>query len=117
VTYVGPNPYPWASPPYLQGYTTLWPEMGGTPVPANVLPGIRDDHGHAPGWRQPYVFNYIAADQVYQFQCPYYRNNQWVQLKPISGTIPIGRVVNYTNNNIWYNEITKSGLMALINLP
>jgi len=117
VTYVGPNPYPWASPPYLPGYTTSWPSTGLTPVSASVS-GLSDDHNHAPGWQTPYAFNYIGSDQKYQFQCPYYQNNQWIQLDPPSGTLPIGRVVNLTNGALpWTYQITKSGLTASINLP
>jgi hypothetical protein len=117
VTYVGPNPYPWASPPYLAGYTTTWPELGGTPIPASDS-GLQDNHSHVPGWLKPYVFNFAASDQRYQFQCPYYQNGQWVQLMPIVGTIAISRVVSLTNGAPpWTYEITKSGLSASINLP
>jgi hypothetical protein len=117
VTYVGPNPYVWASPPYLPNQFTAWPEFGGTPTSAtNGTPGIRDDHGHAAGWLAPYVFKFTGSDQVYQFQCPYYQNNQWVQMMPISGTIPISRWVEPVNG-VWTYQITKSGYSTSINLP
>jgi hypothetical protein len=117
VTYVGPNPYPWPSPPYLANQVTPWPELGLTPVSANN-PKLNDDHGHAAGWQTPYVFKVVASDQVYQFQCPYYQNNQWVQLMPINGQIPIDRVVSLPNGNPpWTYTITKSGQSASMTLP
>jgi hypothetical protein len=117
VTYVGPNPYPWASPPYLAGQSVPWPYLGLTPIPASDS-GLQDTHYHAQGWLKPYVFDFSASDQVYQFQCPYYQNSQWVQLMPIVGTIAISRVVNLTNGAPpWMYQITKSGLTASINLP
>jgi hypothetical protein len=118
VTYVGPNPYPWPSPPYLANQVTPWPFLGGTPISANNPVGLKDDHGHADGWQTPYVFKVVASDQVYQFQCPYYQNNQWVQLMPINGQIPIDRVVSLPNGNPpWTYTITKSGQSASMTLP
>src|SRR5262249_28673281 len=97
------------------GYTTLYPETGMTPVSASVS-GLVDDHYHAPGWTKPYVFKVVASDQQYQFQCPYYLNNQWIPMMPVTGTIPITRVVNL-NGPAWYYQITKSGLSPSVALP
>ncbi len=116
VTYVGQSPtYYWPTPPYVV-YTSNNPETGGTPVSATV-PGLVDDHGH-PGFVTPYKYVGVSSDQRYQFQCSYYQNNQWVQLLPLTGTIPITRIVSYKNGTTtWYYEITKSGLTASMNLP
>jgi hypothetical protein len=117
VTFVGPNPYPWASPPYLPNQSVTWPSTGMTPISA-TYGGLQDNHGHADGWLTPYKYNAASSDQVYQFQCPYYQNNQWVQLMPISGQIAITRVVNLTNGNTpWTYQITKSGYSTSMNLP
>jgi hypothetical protein len=117
VTYQGPNPFPWPSPPYEAGNVTYWPDTGNTPVAATVQDGIKDDHGHVL-FQTPYVFKYVASDQKYQFQCTYYQANQWVQLMPISGTLAIGRVVNITNGSPpWTYQITKQGHTASAILP
>lgn len=119
MTYVGAvgGEYYWISPPYVAGATTMNPDYGMTPVSASAGIGLQDDHGH-PGFAKPYKYNTVSSDQMYQFQCPYYNSNQWVQMWPLVGTLPITRVVNYTNGNqIWYYEITKSGMTAAGNLP
>jgi len=118
VTYVGPNPYSFATPPYAPDTPFYWPYLGYTPVSATIgTPGLQDDHGHW-SFQGPYVFNASSSDQKYQFQCPYYQNNQWVQLMPISGTISITRVVNLTNGAPpWTYQITKYPYVASMNLP
>jgi hypothetical protein len=119
VTYVGGilgGLYYWPSPPYAAGTATNDPEYGGTPISANSF-GLVDDH-YPKSFLKPYKYAGVNSDQVYQFQCPYYNNNQWVPMWPLIGTLPITRIVNYTNGNqIWYYEITKSGMTAAANLP
>jgi hypothetical protein len=115
VTYVGPNPYVWASPPYAAGYAQAWPYTG-YPGAASAY-NLVDDHGHVP-FQGPYQFNSSSSDQKYQFQCPNYQNNQWVQIFPTSGTIPITRVVNLTNGALpWKYQITKYPYTTSMNLP
>jgi len=112
VTYVGPNPYSFRSPPYVADTPIYWPYKGYTPVSGTTgTPGIQDDHGH---WslnsaQQPYVVEDTASsDQVYQFTCTNYQPNVWTQLMPISGQIPITRLVRSTNGAPpWTYDITK----------
>lgn len=120
VTYVGPSPFPWASPPYVPGVTSPNPTTGGGPTPGNLgtSNGIVDDQLHI-AFQGPYKFNFVASNQLFQFQCPNYQGNAWTQLFPAGGTIPISRVVNYYTDSptVWYYEVSKSGLDARANLP
>jgi hypothetical protein len=115
ITFVGPNPYPWASPPYLPNQLVVWPDHGLTPI-SGTLGGLQDDHGHADGWLKPYVHNLSTSNQVYEFQCLYYQNNTWTRLMPLNGTIPITREIKQ-NSTTWSYTISKSGLVAIGNLP
>jgi hypothetical protein len=125
VTYVGPNPYYFASPPYAidpatgQPYFSYSPTTGYTPVSATTgTPGLQDDHSHPP-FQGPYTYNNSSSDQVYQFACTNYQPNVWTQLMPASGQIPITRVVE-TVNGTWTYQITKyfnAAYVASTNLP
>jgi hypothetical protein len=115
ITFVGPNPYPWASPPYLPNQTVVWPDHGLTPGPA-TSGLLTDNHGHANGWLKPYAYNAATSNQVYEFSCTTYKPSQWTSLMPLSGTIPISRVVSESGTT-WSYKITKSGLTAVGNLP
>jgi hypothetical protein len=72
VTYVGPNPFVFASPPYAPGYSFNWPLLGEQGPASATL--IIDNHSHPP-FQGPYKFDTSSSDQKYQFQCPYYQNN------------------------------------------
>ncbi len=122
VTYVGPNPYSFATPPYAAQNPIYWPYTGYTPVSATTgTPGLQDDHGHWP-FQGPYVANTSSSDQVYQFTCTNYQPNVWTQLMPVSGQIPITRLVRSTNGAPpWTYQITKYTnsypYVASMNLP
>jgi hypothetical protein len=110
VTYPGYVPgqqlqYWWKTPPYINDWTPN-PDTGYTPGPATAG-GLSDDQLHK-GFLQPYATDAFTADQVFQFQCTYYKNNQWVTLLPQSGTIAIRRVVS-VNGTTWQYTVTKSG--------
>jgi len=103
--------YYWTSPPYINTYTDNPTTFGG---PGNGA-GLVDMQTNVT-FQKPYVANTVTSNQVYQFQCPYYQNNQWVQFAPQSGTIPITRVVQQVNGT-WQYTITKSGSTATGILP
>ena len=119
VTYVGPNPFPWPSPPYLPQQVTVWP-VTGTVIQATALTGLQDNNGHAAGWRKPYVYKVVSSDQVFQFQCSTYKPGVWTPLMPLNGAIPIDRTValfNFGPSEYWQYSITKSGKSASATLP
>jgi hypothetical protein len=95
VTYPGYVPgqqgrYYWTSPPYFNTFTDN-PDTAGTPVSATVgSTGLVDTQGNV-GFAKPYVADNVTSNQVFQFQCSNYQNNQWIQLFPQSGTIGKGR--------------------------
>lgn len=104
--------YNWTSPPYTNTYSSN--PTTGTPGPASGG-GLTDTQGNV-GFVKPYTANSVTSNQVYQFQCPYYQNNQWIQFAPQSGTIPITRVVQQVSGT-WQYMITKSGSSATGILP
>jgi hypothetical protein len=117
VTYPGYVPgqqlfYYWTSPPYVNTDVPN-PSTGGQ-GPANAA-GLTDTQSN-PGFAKPYKTDSVTSNQVYQFQCPYYQNNQWVQFAPQSGTMPITRVVQQVSGK-WQYTITKSGWSATGILP
>jgi len=113
VTYPGYVPgvqghYFWASPPYAAS-SSANPETGATPVSATLgSPGLQDLQGNV-GFLKPYVSNDVTSNQVFQFECPYYKGGQLIPLFPHSGTIAIHRVVSQNTNGTWQYTITKSG--------
>jgi hypothetical protein len=104
--------YAWTSPPYVN--TTSPNPTTGVPGSASGA-GLTDQQGNV-GFVKPYVANTVTSNQVYQFQCPYYQNNAWVQFFPASGTISITRVVQQVGAT-WQYSISKSGSTATGILP
>jgi hypothetical protein len=109
--------YFWKAPPYGPYVTGSWspnPDTGLTPGPATA--GIMTDTQSHPGFQKPYAADNLTSNQVFQFQCPYYKNNQWITLLPQSGTVAINRVVQNANGT-WKYTITKTGASSTGILP
>lgn len=117
VTYPGPlnQQYFWQSPPYEAGSWSLNPDFGATPGPATAG-SLIDTQGHVNFGPSPYKYSNVTSQQVYQFECPYFENGQWVTMAPASGTIPITRVIQDVNGT-WQYSITKSGASNAGALP
>ena len=109
-----PLSYFWTSPPYAAGSNSPNPDTGLTPGPA-AAGLLIDDHGFKP-FQKPYVYNSFAAQQVYQFRCPYYKANQWIPIFPLAGTNAITRTVSQSGSN-WLYTITKTGMSNSAQLP
>lgn len=105
----------WPSPPYSSGSYSPNPETG-QPGPGSAGTAT-DTLGH-PGFQTPYASATTVSNQIFQFSCPGYRNGQWTQMFPASGTIPITRQVSYNSaQNYWVYTITKSGASNSGELP
>ena len=114
VTYTGGSPFYWPSPPYVSGSYSPNPDTGLTPGPATAGTLV-DQQGHQL-FVKPYAYSSVTSNQVFQFQCTYYKSNQWVNFLPITGTIPITRTVQSVSGT-WQYSITKSGSTDTGTLP
>jgi hypothetical protein len=114
VTYPGaPVAYVWATPPYAAFTTT--PNPNSTNPGSAMLQAFTDTQRNN-GFQTPYQANDFVATQIWQFQCPNYQNNAWVQFAPTPTTsYSIERTVSLVSGSTWKYMVTKAGYSASLN--
>jgi hypothetical protein len=115
VTYDGPDPFFWPSPPWAPGTNTMNPTIFPVP-PIDARETMVDTHSPLSFSITPGVAAEFTATQYYRYRCICVSGNEW-QNFPGGGPIQIVRKVFFNQGPLptsgqWWYQITKSGTQA-----